>query len=67
MLNYTDITQNTFIQSLTVTEIMASEKCGLLACSMYCICLALQRSPHSATVQCLLVACYLCDAVSVAL
>jgi len=30
MLNYTDITQNTYIQSLTVTEIMAIEKCGLL-------------------------------------
>jgi len=25
MLNYTDITQNTYIQSWTVTEIMASE------------------------------------------
>ena len=32
MLNYTDITQNTCIQSLTVTEIMAIEKCGLLGC-----------------------------------
>ena len=31
MLNYTDITQNTFIQSWTVTEIMAREKCVLLA------------------------------------
>ena len=31
MLKYTDITQNTYIQSLTVTEIMAREKCGLLA------------------------------------
>jgi len=30
MLNYTDITQNTYIQSLMVTEIMAIEKCGLL-------------------------------------
>jgi hypothetical protein len=30
MLKYTDITQNTYIQSLTVTEIMAIEKCGLL-------------------------------------
>ena len=28
MLNYTDITQNTYIQSWTVTEIMAREKCG---------------------------------------
>jgi len=31
MLKYTDITQNTYIQSRTVTEIMAREKCGLLA------------------------------------
>jgi len=30
MLYYTDITQNTYIQSWTVTEIMAIEKCGLL-------------------------------------
>ena len=32
MLNYTDITQNTYIQSWTVTEIMDIEKCGLLGC-----------------------------------
>jgi hypothetical protein len=31
MLKYTDITQNTYIQSWTVTEIIAREKCGLLA------------------------------------
>jgi len=31
MLNYTDITQNTYIQSWTGTEIMAREKCGHLA------------------------------------
>ena len=31
MLNYTDITQNTYVQSWTVMEIMAREKCGLLA------------------------------------
>jgi hypothetical protein len=30
MLKYTDITQNTYIQSWTVTEIMVREKCGLL-------------------------------------
>jgi hypothetical protein len=30
-LKYTDITQNTYIQSSTVTEIMAREKWGLLA------------------------------------
>jgi hypothetical protein len=31
MLQYTDIIQNTYIRSRTVTEIMAREKCGLLA------------------------------------
>jgi len=31
MLKYTDITQNTYIQSWTATEIMATEKWGLLA------------------------------------
>jgi len=31
MLRYTDITQNTYIKSWTVTEIMAWEKWGLLA------------------------------------
>ena len=31
MLKYTDITQNTYVQSWTVTEIMGREKCGLLA------------------------------------
>jgi len=62
MLNYTDFTQNTYIRSWTVTEIMAREKCGLLACSMYCMCSALQRFPHSSTVQCLLVASYVISA-----
>jgi len=28
--NYTDITQNTYIQSSMIMEIMAIEKCGLL-------------------------------------
>ena len=32
MLNYTDITQNTYIQSRMVTEIIAREKCGLHQC-----------------------------------
>ena len=32
MLNYADITQNTYIQSWTVTELMAIEKCVLLWC-----------------------------------
>ena len=31
MLKYTDITQNTCMQSLMIMEIMAREKCGLLA------------------------------------
>ena len=31
MLKYTNITQNTYVQSWTVTEIKAREKCGLLA------------------------------------
>jgi hypothetical protein len=31
MVKYTDITQNTYVQSSTVTEIMAREKRGLLA------------------------------------
>ena len=31
MLKYTDITQNTYVQSWTVTEIKAQEKCGLFA------------------------------------
>jgi len=31
MLKYTDITQNTYVQSWTVTEIKAREKCVLLA------------------------------------
>jgi len=32
MLNYTDMTQNTYTKSWKVTEIMAIEKCGLLGC-----------------------------------
>ena len=32
MLLYTDITQNTYVQSRTVTEIMAREKCGRHGC-----------------------------------
>jgi hypothetical protein len=31
MLKYTDITQNIYVQSWTVTEIMTREKCGLLS------------------------------------
>ena len=33
MLKYTDITQNTYVQSWTVTEIKAREKCSLFAVS----------------------------------
>ena len=29
MLNYTDITQNTYVPSSTVIEIMAKQNCGL--------------------------------------
>ena len=32
MLNYTDITQNTYVQSRRVMEIMAREKCGRHRC-----------------------------------
>ena len=46
MLKYTDITQNTYIQSLKVTEIMAREKRGLLAglrtvpCQLTALCMS---------------------------
>ena len=36
--NYTDITQNTYIQSLLVMEILAREKCGLLWCLRSILC-----------------------------
>jgi len=36
--NYTDITQNTYIQSLLVMEILAREKCGLLWCLRTILC-----------------------------
>ena len=36
--NYTDITQNTYIHSSMVTEILAREKCGLLWCLRNVIC-----------------------------
>ena len=49
MLKYTDITKHTYIRSSTVTDIMAREKCGLLAvpctvpgsCDVIPICCAL--------------------------
>jgi len=40
MLKYTDITQYTYVQSLTVTEIMAREKWGLLAVPNIATCTA---------------------------
>ena len=43
MLKYTDITQNTYIQSWTVTEIMAWEKWGLLAVPNTATCTAVSR------------------------
>ena len=36
--NYTDITQNTYIQSSMVTEILAKEKCGILWCLRSILC-----------------------------
>jgi hypothetical protein len=36
--NYTDITQNTYIQNSMVTEILAREKCGLLWCLRIVLC-----------------------------
>ena len=36
--NYTDITQNTYIQSSMVTEILAREKCGCLLCLRTVLC-----------------------------
>jgi len=33
MLKYTDITQNTYVQSWTVTEIKARKKCGRCDCT----------------------------------
>ena len=37
-LNYTNITQNTYIQSSMVTEILAREKCGCLVCLRTVLC-----------------------------
>ena len=36
--NYTDITQNTYIQGSMFTEILAREKCGLLWCLRSILC-----------------------------
>ena len=60
MSNYTDITQNTYIQSSMVTEILAREKCGCLCvCVLYSvrdvilvICTCLQRANPAVAVGC---------------
>ena len=46
MLNYTDITQHTYVQSWTVTEIKAREECGIFCGSRYCTWLA-WRNTHT--------------------
>jgi hypothetical protein len=43
MLKYTDITQNTYVQSWTVTEIKAREKCGQLRVSTHTVPASWQR------------------------
>jgi hypothetical protein len=48
MLKYTDITQNTYIQSGMVTEIMAREKWGLLAVPNTATCTADALPVHCA-------------------
>jgi hypothetical protein len=63
MLKYTDITQNTYIQSRTVTETLARGKCGLLeaprtvpmsrdALTVYCACPSFSLQPGQAHSQC---------------
>jgi hypothetical protein len=50
MLKYTDVTQNTYIQSWTVTEIMAREKCGFLVVPPT-VPVKLTRYPYTAHVR----------------
>jgi len=50
MLKYTDTTQNTYIQSWTVTDIMAREKCGLLAVPRT-VTVKLMRYPYTVHVR----------------
>ena len=63
-LKYTDITKITYIRSWTVTEIMAREKCGLLAVPrtvpgsrdvlpVHCACPSFSLQPASAFTLCL--------------
>ena len=49
MLNYTDITQNTYIQSWTVTEIFNIEKWGLV----WCLCTVLCPWRHTRILSCI--------------
>ena len=62
-LKYTDLTQNTYIRSWTVMEIMAREKCGLLAvqCTVpgsrdvlpiHCACPSFNLQPGEAYSRC---------------
>ena len=62
-LKYTDITQNTYIRSWTVTEIITREKCGLLAVPrtvpgsrdvfpLHCACPSLSLKPAQAHSSC---------------
>ena len=60
-LKYTDLTQNTYIRSWTVTEIMAREKCGLLAVPrtvpgsrdvLHCACPSFSLQPTQAYSRC---------------
>jgi len=47
MLKYTDITQNTYMQSWTIMEIMAREKCGFVAVTRT-VPVKLTRYPYTA-------------------
>jgi hypothetical protein len=60
MLKYTDLTQNTYVQSWTVTEIMASDKCGILAVPPT-VPVKLTRYPYTAYVR-----PWECNAVNIA-
>jgi len=62
-LKYTDITQNTYTRSWTVTEIMVIEKCGLLAVPhtvpvsrdvspIHCACLSFSLQPGQVHSRC---------------
>ena len=50
MLKYTDTTQNTYIQSRTVTKIMARKKCGVLVVPRT-VPVKLARYPYTAHVR----------------